>query len=105
METSVNYNLMDMMIEDEDSYQEIARVCKCAPQVVSARARKIGYRKQLHTGKYDDDNPAVPFIPPEKRLGLAIKAKMDALNLPSWYPMEKWMNGEAGRQFMVDGGY
>ena len=106
METSVNYNLMDMMIEDDDSYQEIARVCKCAPQSVSARARKIGYRKQLHTGKYDDENtPAVPFIPPQDRLKLAIKAKMDALNLPDWYPMEKWMNGEGGRQSMMDGGY
>ena len=106
MEASVNYLLMDMMIEDDDSYKEIARVCKCAPQTVSARARKIGYRKNLQVGKYDDqDTPAVPFIPPQERLKLAIQAKTDALNLPSWYPMEKWMNGEGGRQFMVDGGY
>lgn len=106
MEASVNYNLMDMMIEDEDSYQEIARACHCAPQVVSARARKIGYRKQLHTGKYDDENtPAVPFIPPQDRLKLAIKAKMEALNLPSWYPMDKWILGPGGKQFMMDGGY
>lgn len=106
MEASVNYNLMDMMIEDEDSYQEIARICHCSLQTVSARARKIGYRKRLQTGKYDDEGAvAVPFIPPEDRLKLAIKAKMDALSLPDWYPMDKWIHGEGGKQFMTDGGY
>lgn len=106
MEASINYNLMDMMIEDEDSYQEIARVCHCAPQTVSARARKLGYRKNLQVGKYDDqDTPAVPFIPPQDRLKLAIKAKVIVLSLPSWYPIDKWIHGEGGRQFMIDGGY
>jgi hypothetical protein len=105
MEASVNYNLMDMMIEDEDPYQEIARVCHCAPQTVSARARKIGIKKKNQRGKYDDANDNPPFIPPEKRLEMAMQAKIEALSLPDWYPIDKWINGQGGRQFMMDGGY
>lgn len=99
---SVDYGPVDSMLQQGVPIREIAKRVKCNKSTVAARARKIGIRRQAQAAK---DGEVAPFINPQDRFREAIAMKAETLNLPDWYPIEKWLVGVAGREFMAAGGY
>lgn len=100
-----DYTDIDRMILAGSRNGEIARAVGCTTQKVANRrfalvkAGKIEAKPSTRKAmlKYDEVTSA-PMDDPRERPFKALKAKFKKLGLPSWYPIESWLKGQAARQ-------
>jgi hypothetical protein len=97
----LDYEPIDKMIKAGIPPIEIAKKVGCKPATIQSRKRLLGLSCRINQVEIND---RTPLISPQDRLQAALERKRECMGLTP-EQMIMWLSGQAGSQFLSDGGY